>query len=110
MELRVGAGRLRAQNGLASWISGTVGGDPAFVVHDSARWLVNGLSRGYARKVNTGGMLSDNPEDNLYALVCEALEAFVGWFSLAGQNEANDGRQYATAPDGRRYLTTRVMP
>lgn len=106
--LRSGTYAERAHNTLSPWLRKTIQGNPAMLVSDSARWSLNGFTRGYARKLNSSGLLNDRPEDNVYALVMEAIESFVMWFDVANhESSSNSGLRYATTSDGRKYLTSR---
>jgi hypothetical protein len=107
---RVGAA-LTAEGKLAPWLRKQVRGAPAFMVDGSCRWLVNGLANGYARDINKDGSLQDKPKDNAYRALIEGLEAFVAWFDVAQQSMDDNlqERQYATAPNGQRYLTSRAL-
>ena len=51
-------------------------GYPAVQVAHAARWTLNAFSGGYCRQLNTGGGLSTEPEDNLYATLMAGLESF----------------------------------
>lgn len=82
-------------------------GSPALLVCEEAPWVIKGLARGYARKLEKDGMLAPLPEDNEYRLVAETLEVFCAWLKQ-NQNftDNNDGRRYAVTNDGRKYLTS----
>lgn len=106
--LRRAAEAARAQGCLIPWLKNTVRGSAALIVSDSARWVLNGFLRGYARKLTASGLLSDHPEENIYVPIMEALESFVYWFDLSIRNESEtSGVRYGTTLDGRRYLTSR---
>jgi hypothetical protein len=108
LEVRQGGEAAKSQGALAPWLRKSVQGTPALVVSDTARWTLNGFSRGYARKLNSAGILSDQPEENLYLLVMEAIESFVRWFDVANRSEGeNSNLRYGTTAEGRRYLTSR---
>jgi hypothetical protein len=77
----------------------------AFEVSSEAKWVVNGLARGYARKMSPSGGYDDKPEKNQYALVMEAIESFAG-FVASGMVNETDGRQWSTTPGGRRFIST----
>jgi hypothetical protein len=110
MEPRQGGSVAKAQGCIAPWLRKEIQNQPAVIISDAARWTLNGFSKGYARKLNDAGMLSDTPEQNLYSLVMEALESFVMWFDIAQQQSSDIGdKNYATLPNGRRYLTSRVQ-
>lgn len=110
IEPRIGGSVVKGQGCIAPWLRKQVHGQSSVIVSDGARWAVNGFARGYARKLNDAGLLSETPEQNLYSLVMEALESFVLWFDVAQQqtSDTND-LNYATLPDGRRYLSSRVQ-
>lgn len=98
-----------AEGKLAPWMRKQVRGVPAFMVRPEARWVVNGLAEGYARRLGADGRLVDHPDDGPYKLIIEALESFVSWFDIAQQydNDTVPQRHYATTTDGRRYLSSR---
>jgi hypothetical protein len=92
---------------LKPYLQKIVQGEPAFLVADEARWVLNGLAGGYSRKLNSAGVLQEKPEDNQYRIMLEAIEAFVGWFGTMHDDVDNDpNRRYDTTKDGRQYLTT----
>lgn len=108
LEIRAGGFAAKSQGVLIPWLRKQVQGEASVIVSDGSRWVLNGFSRGYARRLNDTGILSENPEQNLYSLVMEAVESFVMWFDVVQQqNNDTDGRKYATTADGRRFLTTR---
>lgn len=110
LEPRQGGSTARSQGCMSAWLRKDIQNQPSVIISDAARWTLNGFSRGYARKLNDAGMLSDTPEQNLYSLVMEALESFVMWFDIAQQQTSDIGdKNYATLADGRRYLTSRVQ-
>jgi hypothetical protein len=74
-------------------------GEPALRVSSEASWTLKAFAAGYARnsfKLATVG-------DDVYQLLMEGLESFVGTAQLTAELER---RRYAIAPDGRRYLTS----
>lgn len=96
-----------AQGGLATWLRKTVGGTPSIRCSPEARWCLNGLAGGYARALTGSGTLAEQPADDEYKLVLEALEAFMSWFNLGiSTGDEDSNRRYATASDGRQYLTS----
>lgn len=93
---------------LTPWLQRQHGGVPVVLVSENARWVLNGLAEGYARKLGPSGTLAPHPEDNQYKLVIEALESFVAWFDVYQQvDDMNLEVHYASTPDGRRYITSR---
>lgn len=106
--LRCGSS-MKAQGGLKHWLTKTVKGQQALQTSLNARWVLNGLARGYAYELTDSGTLSDRPRDDVYQLVMETVEAFVAWFDIfRPENSDSSGqRHYATTDTGRQYLTTR---
>lgn len=106
-EIKPGAGAAASQGIMKDYLRRTIRGEPGVLVDMEARWVVNALAGGYGRKLNASGVLQDKPDDNHYALVMEAIEAFVGWFGTMQDTSDNDpNRRYDTTADGRSYLTT----
>lgn len=92
---------------LKEWLTRRPQGEPALLVADAARWTINGLARGYARKLEKGGVLAALPTDNQYRVLLEAIESFVSWMNKASKVDDNfTEARYAQASDGRRYLTS----
>lgn len=105
------------RNGLAAksegllrpWLQKQIRGDVALMVSQEARWVVNGFSGGYARKLNKQGHLTDFPVDNQYRVVMEALESFIGWFDLHHglASDKVDGARYKYTDTGTPYISLR---
>lgn len=97
----------KSEGQLKEWLTKRVRGEPAFLVSDEAHWAINGLARGYARKLEKGGVLAEHPTDNQYRILLEAIEAFVAWMDTASKVDDNVSQpRYAVASDGRRYITS----
>jgi hypothetical protein len=95
------------EGSLSKWITKQVRGIPALLVSKDAKWVVNALGGGYARKLDKHGVLAARPEDNQYKLIMEAIESFIAWIDKAGrQDEDDESRNYAYTSGGVRYLTT----
>lgn len=95
----------RTEGLLAKYMITKIQGVPGLLVSSDARWVVNGLSGGYSRKLEKGGVLSDQPTDDQYRLVIEGLEslaAFLDNSASAGDTE----RRYAITSTGRKYLSS----
>lgn len=93
---------------LTPWLRRSVHGLPAFLIHEDARWVINGMARGYARRLTKDGRLEDKPQENQYRVLLEALEAFAGWFEgvkISGDTVGE--KHYAFTSDGRKYLSSR---
>lgn len=104
---RVMRGNLAAQSVgcLMPRLKTTNKGIPAFQVSLEARWVVNGMARGYARKLQPTGSYADLPEKNQYALVMEAIESFTGYLNN-GMIEGEDELTRAMTPSGRAYISS----
>lgn len=89
---------------LTSRLKTTNKGVPAFQVSQDAKWVVNGMARGYARKLQPTGAYSDFPEKNQYSLVIEAVEAFTGYINR-GMIEGDDQLTRAFTSGGREYFS-----
>lgn len=107
LNIQQGGSSKKGEGGLTPWLKKSTRGVLAFQVDDRCRWLVNGLSRGYARKLGKDGRLVDQPYDNQYKVLVEALEAYISVFDVVQENsDVHSDRRYATAPNGRRYLSS----
>lgn len=100
-------GHLSAQSigSLAARLKTTNKGVPAFQVSSDAKWVVNGMARGYARKLQPTGSYADFPEKNQYALVIEAIESFTGYLN-AGMIEGESELIRAQTSTGREYFSS----
>lgn len=100
-------GNLAAQSigSLMNRLKTTNKGIPAFQVSLDAKWVVNGMARGYARKLLPTGSYADLPEKNQYSLVIEAIESFAGYLNN-GFIEGDDELTRAMTPGGREYITS----
>lgn len=92
---------------LKDWLTRRQKNDTAIMVADEARWTINGLSSGYARRLEKGGVLAAYPADNQYRVLVEAIEAFAASLNPATKIDDNlREARYAVASDGRRFLTS----
>lgn len=97
----------KSEGKLKTWLTKRERGEPSFLVSNDARWCINALARGYARKLEKHGVLADLPTDNQYRVLAEALESFVNWLdSQSKNNDSGMDVRYATASDGRRYISS----
>jgi len=78
---------------------------PAFQVSQDAMWTVNGMARGYVRKLQPTGSYAELPEKNHYSLVLEAIESFAGYIN-SGMIEGDDELTRAITSTGRTYFST----
>lgn len=99
-------GHLAAQSigCIAKLLKTTNKGIQAFTVSQEAKWTVNALSRGYARKLLPTGSYSDFPEKNQYSLVMEAIESFTSYVN-SGMIEGEDELTRSYTPGGRTYYS-----
>jgi hypothetical protein len=96
----------KSEGQLRPWLQKQKNGFPCIMVQQDCRWVVGGFSRGYVRRLDKSGKLSDQPEDNQYRLIMEGLESFVAYFDGIGKME-NDGLTYARTPSGQQYISLR---
>lgn len=89
---------------LADKVNQTNKGRPAFQVADSSRWVINAMSRGYARKLLPTGNYADFPEKNQYSLIMEAIESFASYIKH-GKMEGEDELTRAMTTGGRAYFS-----
>lgn len=80
-------------------------GQPALLIASRASWTLRALSGGYARKVMKGGVLSGEPVENVYKVLCEGLEAFAGLLPSTVDRDMDDSPHYAVNDRGVRYMT-----
>src|SRR5690606_29474808 len=80
-------------------------GSSAFQVSEEAKWVINGMARGYARKLLPTGSYSDLPEKNQYSLVIEAIESFTSYLNN-GFIEGDDELTRAVTVHGREYFSS----
>jgi hypothetical protein len=104
---RIMRGNLAAASigGLSARLKTTNKGRPAFQVSGDAKWVINGMSRGYARKLLPTGSFADLPEKNQYSLVIEAIESFTSYLKN-GMIEGDDELTRAFTPGGRAYFSS----
>lgn len=97
----------QSEGELRDWLSKQVRGEVAILVHHDARWTRNALAGGYARRLNKSGHLAEQPTDDQYRLVAEALESWVGWFSKQNQSDNVEGLRYDRTSSGKQFITLR---
>lgn len=90
---------------MANHVNQTNKGRPAFQVSDSSRWVINAMSRGYARKLLPTGNYADFPEKNQYSLIMEAIESFASYIKH-GKMEGEDELTRAMTTGGRAYFSS----
>lgn len=95
----------KSEGRLVDYMRKQVKGYPALLIHENARWVINGLSGGYARKTVKGGTLADKPTDDQYRLVIEPLESFISFLDQRG-DQVDSEKHYAYTNTGRRFLSS----
>jgi hypothetical protein len=82
-----------------------VRGEPGLLIAADARWTLNGLSAGYARRVVGGNILAPEPEPGVYKTLMEGLESFAGLAWVGQQDQMRPDGNYRTGTDGKPYLS-----
>lgn len=95
-----------SEGSLNKWLSAQVHNTPSFLVRFDARWTINGLALGYARKLDKHGKLFDDPTDDQYRVLLEAAESFVAWFDKSATMDV-EGFRVAQTTGGRNYYSLR---
>lgn len=80
-------------------------GVQAFQVSKDSKWVVNGMARGYARKLQATGSYTDFPEKNQYSLIMEAIESFAEYINR-DRIEGDDELTRALTSGGREYFSS----
>lgn len=97
----------KSEGQLRAWLRKILRNEPAILVHQEARWFLNGLSAGYARKLDKHGKLADQPTDDQYRLVCEAVESWAGLLDREYQGDTDTSLRYDYTNTGKRFITAR---
>ena len=97
-ELRAGGSIDKGRAELRSLLQRQIRGEPALRVSSEASWTLKAFAAGYARN----GFKLATVGDDIYQLLMEGLESFVGTAQLAGEPAQV---RYAIGRDGRRYIT-----
>jgi len=85
-------------------------GRPALQVSSTARYALNAFAGGYYREVAKSGQLAAEPATNVYKVLMEGIESFAAVLRSARMDEDEQPVNWATTPDGRRYITSRPAP
>ena len=85
-------------------------GRPCLQVSSSARWTLNSLSGGYYREIAKSGQLTAEPAVNAYRVLMEGIESFAAVLKSARMDEDEPEVNWATTPDGKRYISSRPAP
>lgn len=78
-------------------------GMPAVLISDRATWTLNGLSAGYARVMEKGGVLADYADEGEYRVLMEGLESFCGLLDLGLEGGDQRASFNAETAHGKRY-------
>jgi hypothetical protein len=97
-ELRSGGSIDKGRAELRSLLQRQIRGEPALRVSSKASWTLNAFAAGCARN----GFKLATVGDDVYQLLMEGLESFVGTAQLADEPAK---LRYAIGRDGRRYVT-----
>lgn len=108
MELRRGVGPELGRPELRALLRRQTRGMPALMCSSGARWTLNGFAGGYCRAMLKQGILADYAEEGVYRTLLEGLESFAGLLALGSPDEDRDDVNYATAANGRRYISARA--
>lgn len=103
-----GGDTLRGREVIRGALSASTHGIPALLVSSKAKWTLNAMSGGYARAVTRAGVLSEFAVEGPYRTLMEGLEAFAALTGTSAEAEDRNVR-YATAADGRRYISARAV-
>jgi hypothetical protein len=80
------------------------GGKVPVQISTNATWTLRALSGGYSRNYDKLGQLKADAEENLYSVLMEGIESVLALANLTDESRDN-GANYATTEDGRRYLS-----
>ena len=67
---------------------------------------MNALAGGYCRDILPSGLSAEFAKQNAYRVLIEGIESFAALLRV-GVGEDDEGKNYATTADGRRYLSAR---
>lgn len=98
---------IKTEGQFREWLRKQIRGDVAVMVNDSARWTRNAFAGGYARKLDKGGKLADQPADDQYRLVMEALESWVWYWDRESKSDSVQNVKYAYTAAGKRFISIR---
>lgn len=103
-DLRPGVQPERARVSIRNLLQRERYGMPMLMVGSDAAWTLNAFAGGYSRELLKNGQMAEYAEDNVYRLLMEGLESFVGLLDVGGStDDADDASFNATTPGGVRY-------
>jgi hypothetical protein len=80
-----------------------VHGDSALRISPSAHWTLNGFAAGYARAVDSRGVVQDEPKTGVYAVLMEGLECFTALMKVGSLSDSAPNIRYTEG--GQRYVS-----
>lgn len=108
VECTMGGDQVQGREEIRALLREGFKGFPAVQIAHAARWTLNGFSGGYCRTLRPGGTFSDQPEDNIYAVLMAALESFCGLLRLTAGADDPESASFRVTADGRRYRSAMV--
>ena len=106
-ELRQGSSELEGREVIRALLQQQEKGLPSVQIAHAARWTLNGFSSGYAREINSSGVVKQEAREGIYRVLMEGLEAFAGLLKVGMLGE-DQPSHYRTNSDGIRYKT--ILP
>lgn len=106
VDLHKGGQPLDGRDEIRGLLQRTIKGHPALRVSGGARWTLNALSGGYCKEVLKTGMLTEFAVDGPYKTLMEGIESLAALLKF-GQMREEQAVNWATASDGRRYISAR---
>lgn len=102
--VNLGSATIKGQSVIRNLLKTSSHGLPAVQVSARARWVLNGFTSGYARDLDRSNRISEVPVDNIYKIIMEPLESYMG--GMYNAEVASEGN-YAYDKNGNRYLSAR---
>lgn len=106
-----GGDEKRGKEAIRKLLREQVHGLPSLRISTEARWTLNALSGGYARRINPDMSLGLEPEDGPYKLVMEGIESLMGNVIQINNaiNQDDNNANWAYTKDGKRYRSALVQ-
>lgn len=108
VELSQGGLDLNGRDEIRRLLKTSARGQPALRVSSRARWTLNGFAGGYCKDVLKNGMISEFAVEGPYKTLFEGIESFASLLKM-GNVGLDTPVKWATAPDGRRYISSRAV-
>lgn len=106
VDLHKGGQPLDGRDEIRGLLQRNIKGHPALRVSGAARWALNAFSGGYCKEVLKTGMLTEFAVDGPYKTLMEGIESLAALLKF-GQMREEQAVNWATATDGRRYISAR---